>query len=42
MSGNSSLESSTNMEMVKVQEESFVKMQTEISHLKNKIKGLET
>lgn len=29
------------MEMVKVQEESFIKMQNEISSLQNKIKGLE-
>jgi pyocin large subunit-like protein len=29
------------MEMVKMQEESFVKMQSEISSLQNKIKGLE-
>ena len=41
-SNSSSLESSSNLDIMRMQEESFNKMQTEISMLQNKIRGLET
>ena len=38
----SSLESSQNMEIIKMKEESYKKMATELSCIQDKIKGLET